>query len=425
MGGMQLKTRIGLVRKERKRSLLLIGEDSAAFEALSGTIGLIGARDSRISLILSSADPHVLVWLRRRFPSLRILALPFSNRLSAGLYLQRLKIRAAVFAESNKRSANRILLATLKQRAIGVVTVSARGAAHLPADEPLRAASEAFVVVSNAGGKQSSSNGERYLTDVETVDMLAVMLGRDLKALREGNLLGRIAARMPLKMAASTRWRGAVGWRVRRFEDARELKERLGSPKIILCLGNGPSSEDPTLESMKFDVLFRVNHSWLKRNGLAKPGVVFTGGQPTMKAVSGSIFGLPTSDAGERLMLARGYNPLMGRTEFFNVNDVADSLKQFDWGHLRPTNGACMLATAIALNPEKLIVAGIDLFQHSEGSYPGDATTPNAYSPGHSRETELDFILRLFSGFKGEIVIVGEILQAAWRQRAPRETSNP
>jgi hypothetical protein len=73
-----------------------------------------------------------------------------------------------------------------------------------------------------------------------------------------------------------------------------------------------------------------------------------------------------------------------------------------------------MLATAIALQPDKLIVAGIDLFQHPDGSYPGNATSANAYSPGHSRDSELDFILQLFSEFSGEITIVGDILRTAW-----------
>ena len=169
------------------------------------------------------------------------------------------------------------------------------------------------------------------------------------------------------------------------------------------------------LENMNHDALFRVNHSWLKRV-LADPDVVFTGGRPTMRAVRESIFGLPTPDLEERLMLVRAYHPFAGRTEFFNVGDLTANLEQFDWAHLRPTNGANMLAAAIVLKPEKLVVAGIDLFQHPEGSYPGDASTPNAYSPGHSRETELNYILRLFSEFPGEIVIVGEILRTHWER---------
>ncbi len=414
MTRMQLKAKLGLVRKEFERSLLLVGDTPAAFEALRATISMIEARDSRIKLILSSTEPDVLAWLRQQFPTARVLPLPFSNRLSTGLYLRRLNIRAVAFAEAGKRTANLTLLAVIKQSAIGVVTLSARGPEYLPTAGPLMLASEALVVIVGYTGKQPRSNGEMHLTEAETANMLAAMLARDLKALRDDNSPGRVAAQAPLKLVTSPRWRGAIAWRARRFQDGRELKERLASPKVILCLGNGPSSEYPMLENMKFDSLFRVNHSWLKRKGLVNPNVVFTGGRPTMRAVSGSIFGLQTPDAEGRLMLARAYNPLVGRTEFFNVNDVTASLKQFNWGHLRPTNGASMLATAVALNPEKLIVAGIDLFQHPEGSYPGDMATLNAYSPGHSRETELNYILQLFSEFRGEIIIVGDILRTHW-----------
>jgi hypothetical protein len=414
MARMQLKAKLGLARKEFERSLLLVSDTPAAFEALRATIRMIEARDSRIRLILSSAEPDVLAWLRQQFLPARVIPLPFSNRLSTGLYLRRLNIRAAAFVEPGNRSVNRILLASLARRAVGVVALSARGKEFLPTGGLLRAASEALVVIGDRPGMHRQSDEERYLTDAEAVDMLAVMLARDLKALREGSVPGRIAAQLPLQIAHSPRWRVAVKWRVRRYQDERELEERLKSPKVILCLGNGPSSEDPMLENMKYDALFRVNHSWLKRKGLADPDVVFTGGRPTMRVVRASIFGLPTADSEERLMLVRAYHPLAGRTEFFNVNDVTANLEQFDWGYLRPTNGANMLAVAIALKPEKLIVAGIDLFQHPEGSYPGDVSTPNAYSPGHSRETEVAYILQLFLEFRGEIVIVGEVLRLAW-----------
>ncbi len=416
MARMQLKAKLGLAHKEFERSLLLVGDTPADFEALRATISMIETRDSRIRLILSSAEPGVLVLLRQQFPAARVIPLPFSNPLSTGLYLRRLNIRAAAFVGSGNRPVSRSLLASLRRRAIGIVALSARGREFLPTGGSLRAASEALVVIGDKAGMRTRPGEERHLTDVETVDMLAAMLARDLKALRESGMFGRIVAQVPLKIARSSRWRDIIKWRVRRYQDERELKERLKSPKVILCLGNGPSSEDPMLENMKYDALFRVNHSWLKRKVLADPDVVFTGGRPTMRAVRGSIFGLPTPDSEERLMLVRAYHPFAGRTEFFNVGDVTANLEQFDWGHLRPTNGANMLAAAIALKPEKLVVAGIDLFQHPEGSYPGDASTPNAYSPGHSRETELNYILQLFSEFPGEIVIVGEILRTHWER---------
>jgi lipopolysaccharide/colanic/teichoic acid biosynthesis glycosyltransferase len=42
--------------------------------------------------------------------------------------------------------------------------------------------------------------------------------------------------------------------------------------------------------------------------------------------------------------------------------------------------------------------------------------TPNAYSPGHSRDTELDFLLNLFSIYDGELSIVGEALRSEWER---------
>jgi hypothetical protein len=75
-----------------------------------------------------------------------------------------------------------------------------------------------------------------------------------------------------------------------------------------------------------------------------------------------------------------------------------------------------MLAAAVALSPQRLVIAGIDLFQHPDGSYPWAASGPNASSPGHSRETELEFILGLLSQYEGEVMIVGDILARAWQE---------
>jgi hypothetical protein len=75
-----------------------------------------------------------------------------------------------------------------------------------------------------------------------------------------------------------------------------------------------------------------------------------------------------------------------------------------------------MIAVAVALKPQRLIVAGIDLFQHPDGTYPGDRSTPNAFSPAHDRDAELSFILGLLNDFQGEIYIVGDILKTAYNR---------
>ena len=409
-------SRLGFNRKEPERSLLLVGSDAAAFDSIAGLIGELARRDSRLSIILSCPNYETLKWLESRFAEIQVLPLPFANRISATLYLRRLNIRCVVFIEGNQRLANS-LLAAIKRSAAGVITVSGRGANNISLSSAASMASEALIVMREEPVRELLPDNVVGMTVGELSNRLTIMLARDLKALREANLFSQIMARIPAILAESPRWRNFISWRLRRYDGLDELRVRLAAPKSIMCLGNGPSSEDATLATMQADALFRVNHSWADRKFLVNADVVFTGGKPTFRAISGAIFGVLTPEAERNLLLLRSYNPLRGRLEFFNVNDVTQSIKQFEWGHLRPTNGASMLATAIALNPEKLIVAGIDLFQHPEGSYPGNNMAANAYSPGHSRDTELDFIMKLFSVFSGEIIIVGDILREAWEDR--------
>lgn len=73
-----------------------------------------------------------------------------------------------------------------------------------------------------------------------------------------------------------------------------------------------------------------------------------------------------------------------------------------------------MIATAVALGPARLVIAGMDLFQHPEGSYPGDTSTPNAYTLRHDRDAELDFLLHVLRRYSGELVILGAPLARAW-----------
>ena len=76
-----------------------------------------------------------------------------------------------------------------------------------------------------------------------------------------------------------------------------------------------------------------------------------------------------------------------------------------------------MIAVAAALKPKRLVIAGVDLFQHPEGSYPGDKKTPNAYTPAHTLDKELAFMLFHLEQFGGEVVIIGEALARIWQDR--------
>jgi hypothetical protein len=202
-------------------------------------------------------------------------------------------------------------------------------------------------------------------------------------------------------------------WKYRSITTLEDLKAELGRPETIMCLGNGPSSEDPRLGDLHYDALFRVNHFWLPRGFLTKPQVVFTGIRAAIKAVANPvIFAFPTREEEGKLMLK--CLPLARRIAFATAERLG--IMDFDdFGVFTPTNGAVMLATAVALQPKRLIVAGMDLFQHPAGSYPGDSTTPNAYTVLHDRDTELHFILSRFDRFEGELVILSEILDGHWR----------
>lgn len=403
-----IMARLGLPPAEPERTLWVLGRDRASFEAFAPAIAAVLRRYDRLSVLLSAPDAELRDWLSTRFPSCRVLPPPAA--LGVGPYLRRGNIRVAAFL-APMNDAPRALLEGLGRRAVTVLAVGARpGAAPAPKG-PLDAACEARLLIGPGTAEDVPTDGARRLDVGAAVDLLGELMARDLKPLRRGGGLGaRLAA-----LSRDDRWRGVLAWRLTRYRDIGALSAALGAPRTILCLGNGPSSEDAALAGMAHDALFRVNHGWKQRGLHVAPDVVFTGGKPTMWAIGDAIFGLQTAAAEARFTAMRVFNPLFGRSRFFNAHDMTPAMRDFDWGPLRPTNGASMLAVAVALRPARLIIAGIDLFRHEAGPYPGDARTPNAYSPGHSLDTELGFLLRLLAQFDGEIEIIGDALRSEWK----------
>ena len=76
-----------------------------------------------------------------------------------------------------------------------------------------------------------------------------------------------------------------------------------------------------------------------------------------------------------------------------------------------------MVATAVGLQPQRLILAGIDLYLDPRGRYPGDSTPENDFPQMHSREVELDVLDRVLASFGGETLIVSEPLRTALATR--------
>ena len=372
-------------------------------------------RHTRLTILLSSPDDSLLPWLERTFPFYRVCPLPLATALTTRLFLLRANIRVTAFLDA--WAADRPhLLEGLARLGISIIALAANDTRAFIGEPRLAEACEAIIQVGD--GKAAQPDNPKIMNEeaLKVVERIAALMARDLKAVRAETVGTPKLAEAVLDMTRSQRRRSLISWRLRRYRNRDELAEALGKPQAILCLGNGPSSEDASLMTVTYDALFRVNHMWMERGILAKPDVVFTGGSPTMRKVGKAIFGVNTDDAEARLVSVRTFNPARLATQFFRIVDIAPGIATFDWGHLRPSNGACMIAAAVALAPQRLVVAGIDLFQHPQGSYPGDQSVPNAYSPGHSRETEIAFLLNQFSAYKGELILVGDILRSTWEK---------
>lgn len=197
-----------------------------------------------------------------------------------------------------------------------------------------------------------------------------------------------------------------------RIDGWEELAVCLGHPRTILCLGNGPSSEDPRLGTLEHDCLFRVNWRWKDRGFLVRPQVVFVGHPDTIRQVDGPVFGFWNRSHEQgmllRHLLVRGPRPV----RHFTMERISSLFRDRDWP-ARPTNGALMIAAAAALEPRRLVVAGVDLYRHPDGRYPGELLAANAYARAHSCSTDVDIIRAALAGFRGELIVLGDPLRDA------------
>lgn len=240
-------------------------------------------------------------------------------------------------------------------------------------------------------------------------------------------LLARLPEGPPLPPVAqhwkTPTWRERVGgsrlWRTLsrplargRIDSWEALAERLGNPRTLLCLGNGPSSEDLQLASFGHDCLMRINWRWKDRGFLVNPQVVFVGDPATLLKIDGVVFGIWDRSLEQGMLLRHLLTRGPGVMRYFTMERISPLIRDHVWP-ARPTNGALMVAAAAALNPARLIIAGIDLYQHPEGRYPGDLLATNAYSRVHTRTTDIDIIRLALAGYRGEVTIMGDSLQAA------------
>ncbi len=195
-----------------------------------------------------------------------------------------------------------------------------------------------------------------------------------------------------------------------------QVAREIGSPRSILCLGNGPSSEDPALSTREFDSVFRVNWVWQARDAFTRPGIVFTADSDLPPRSSRAMIAFPTRADANRILGLYRRGDCLPSIGYFVMEELPSPLAARTWP-LRPTNGAMMIAAAVQLQPEKLTIAGIDLYQHPAGKYPGETAEANDYDAIHSRDNDVAAIKLSLGEFKGELTIVGDQLHVALATR--------
>lgn len=399
-----LAQHLGFVPRRKGKSLLVWGASRQGFARVRPILEQVSERNPRLNVYYLVASPSLRSQLAAEGVVPDVFAAPARFGPWTDLCLIRSRAQLLLLADEPDAAGERLM-----ERAV------ARG---LPVATP------AVLAPSARPGEAAHSEGWRSKVtlplafdagDVSVTAMadalqplIAVKRTPRTLAATDGNRPGGLAAGLPSALLAPIFRR-----KYRSIATLEELKAELDQPETILCLGNGPSSEDPRLAELPYDALFRVNHFWQERGFLTEPQLVFTGLRAAIKAVSDPvIFAFQTREEEAKLMLKCLSLP---RRIAFATAERLGVMDFGDFGVFTPTNGAVMLATAVALQPKRLIVAGMDLFQHPAGSYPGDSTTPNAYTVLHDRDTELAFILSRLDRFEGELTILSEILDGHWQ----------
>lgn len=202
----------------------------------------------------------------------------------------------------------------------------------------------------------------------------------------------------------------------RRVVSLASLKARLGDPRTIICLGNGPSSEDPRLDDHRDAMLFRVNWNWRGRGRLDNPDVVFTADPDLPASGRRRVIVFPTAAAGRPILLRHALAMRPPSAGYIFLDEFDPTLADLS-GPTIPTNGALMIAVAVALKPDRIVIAGMDLYRHPQGRYPGDTSAQDGYSREHNAEIDLGLIRAALGSFAGETIVLSDNLRTALAAR--------
>jgi hypothetical protein len=368
-----------------KRSLWVLGETPGSFEDAAAFIQSLAEAVPQYRLVMMSSDRRTLDGLREKFVDDEVVPLPRDSGAVARRYFRRL--RPALIVTLGTTGSNPASLLD-RARSNSVSVVAMRPGAPVP-DGP--------------GLLSHLLEPAPYEPPV------------------------RQAWRVPTwrdRAGRSRLWKSSAPYfSKRRIDGWDTLGLRLGNPQSVLCLGNGPSSEDPGLAALDHDCLMRVNWRWKLRGYLTDPDVVFVGDAATLHRLSPRVFGLWNISLEYGMLLRYLVTHGPRRMEYFTMERISPLIRDRFWP-ARPSNGPLMVAAAAALRPKRLTIAGIDLFRNPEGRYPGDARSLNEYSRVHTRDVDLAIIEFALRDYPGELVIFGDTLRQALADIRTRHASS-
>ena len=352
------------------RSVWIAGSRPEHFEKVFPEVDRILQEHPGVPLVLTGPEPSVARWLKAHYPTDFHVPVPAPG--GAGRFLRVLQplVTIVLGAEENPRLGH--LVRRLRRRGATVLASSA---------DPATVAAAVR----------------------EALSRVPPGIGRD--SYQKPNVLMRFTSFPVVR---------ALTWLLpyREFRTWDELAERLGRPRTIICLGNGPSSREATLALDASTCLLRVNWSWRRESHQPTPHVVFVADTRLPREDVPAVLGFRTRREVAYCLwrqLARRY---FRRFEVFALDQLPSALHERPWP-ARPTSGIVMLAAAVALEPERLVIAGIDLYLHPDGRYPNDHVGLNAYSRVHDRAVEVAMIRHLLGSYRGDVQILGPILADA------------
>ena len=388
-------------------AVLVVAPSAAEAERAGALIDALGGGAIRVSTVVPAADAREAARLSARFPGAIVRVPPPLAPVQGVLAALRVRAALGIDPERLRGTAARLFRGTLA-RGIPVYGLAGREGGPMP-EGPTRPLH--LTLLSTVGACPAGQ-----LSPGAAAALLAGAVGaeRDPR-LSFDRLAGRLARHGPA---------GVTGGFIRRIDGIDALRDRLGTPRTLLCLGNGPSSVAPGVAGLAHDALFRVNLDWRGGGVLIEPDMVFVGVKRAMRRLGPVPLGVATPRKEAALIACRLFEPWHGPAVYAVAETIAADVIPTVAGARKPTTGAYMLAVAVALAPERLAIAGIDMFAHPAGAYP-PGTDPvqggsvNAFAPSHDFETDATFIAACLGRYAGELIVFGPALAGLLRARCP------